>query len=100
MPGQHEFVCPVSGMYQFTYSTLSVSDQLSISAIWIEDTLLVTSYASGPAHGHASNTVLVHCNSGNKVYVQCGNGHACDPSGSTTNYHTFAGFLVPADVAA
>ena len=98
IPGQHEFVCPVSGMYQFAYSTLSNWEQNSIAGIWIEDTLLVSSHASGPGNGEASNIVLVHCNSGNKVYVQCGNS-ACYPYGDYRNMHTFAGFLVSADVA-
>ena len=59
--------------------------------------MLVTSHAHGPGYGEASNTVLVHCNSGNKVYVQCGSS-ACYTVGSDINYHTFAGFLVSADV--
>ena len=85
-------------MYLFTYTTLSVWDQASVSTIWIENTLLVTSYASGPGHSEASNIVLVHCNSGNKVYVQC-NSVACYTHGDSRNMHTFAGFLVSADVA-
>ena len=73
-------------------------DLSSNSAIWIEDTLLVTSVANGPGNGEASNTVLVHCNSGNKVYVQCDHA-ACYPLGDISNYHTFAGFLVSANLA-
>ena len=97
-PGQHEFVCPVSGMYLFTYTTLSIHNQHSISSIWIENTLLVTSFGNGPNNGKASNTVLVHCNSGNKVYVQCDHEYVCYTEGDNRNYHTFAGFLVSADV--
>ena len=99
-PGQDEFVCPVSGMYLFTYSTLTTWNTNSVSNIWLEDTLLVTSLANGggPSHGEASNTVLVHCNSGNKVYVQCDNEYVSYAEGDYRNYHTFAGFLVSADV--
>ena len=97
-PGQHEFVCPVSGMYQFSYSTIGVWGSYSISSIWIENTLLVTSYAVGSENPSASNSVLVHCSSGIKVYVQCGSSFACYPAGTYENYHTFSGFLVSADV--
>ena len=46
IPGQHEFVCPVTGMYLFTYTTLSSWEETSVSGIWIENTLLVTSHGS------------------------------------------------------
>ena len=100
LPGQNEFLCPINGMYLFSHSSAAWANSFSITEIWMDDIRLVTSFAVNDVTPAASNSVLVHCTSGGKVYIQCDTLHACTPWGTDGNFHntvTFSGYLVAGD---
>ena len=74
IPDQNEFQCPVSGLYQFTLSTSGTNGGNTITEIWMSDHetehFLVTTHATGLSWGATSNSVIVYCTSGNRVFVR------------------------------
>ena len=97
--GLNEFWCPVDGLYYFSHFSVGLASNSASTEIWMDDTYLVTSLTSGGTTPATGNSVVVHCNSGSKVYVQCGPA-PCTQQGTTNNYQnsvTFLGFLLTSD---
>ena len=100
MSGLHEFWCPVDGLYYFAHSSMGFEETPGITEIWMDDTRLVTCHAADYRHPAASNSVVVHCNSGSKVYVECSHSNACTVFGTyydRGNTVTFSGYLLSSD---
>ena len=99
-PEQNEFLCPTSGLYLFIHSSASYSRDNAITEIVLDGTILVTLYAASGDNAATSNSVVIHCGSGSRVYITCGGVQACRLHGTEhgyTNTVTFSGYLVDAD---
>ena len=63
--------------------------------------ILLIATASPPGHGAGTNTTIVHCTGGHKVYIECwGYDFNCVFDGdfeNVRNWSTFSGFLLNAD---
>ena len=97
IPTQNVFLCPIDGVYYFSYTALTNYRQTGLSAIYMDGTLLVSSYCDNAANSVAANSVLIFCPEGAIVYVQCEaseSSDSCHLSGSGVNYSSFSGFLV------
>ena len=72
-PQNHEFLCPVTGLYLFSANILSRSDTRADSNIVMEGSVIAFMQASpgGGNRGSSSNTVIVNCNAGSRVWVAC-----------------------------
>ena len=61
-PGQHEFNCPVSGLYQFILSVSATNNGNTITEIWMSDSenevFLVTAHATGLSW---AATIVIQC---------------------------------------
>ena len=100
LPGQNEFLCPRKGLYMFILSSVRFEgSDYGIAEIRMDEALLVTSFAAGSPNGATSNTVFIQCDSGSRVFVQCGQ-IACSMYGNSNGYVntvTFSGMLVAED---
>ena len=96
--GLNEFWCQVDGLYFFTHTSVAYHPYAhAITEIWMNDAPVgVTAFAANGDTPSATAVVFVHCNSGDKVYIQCARidclvfGDADDFSNTTT----FSGYLV------
>ena len=70
-----------------------------ISEIWIDETVLVTSLTSSGANMQGTNSVVVHCSRGSKVYVQNNALYSCRhfDNAEYEGMATFSGFLLASD---
>ena len=94
----NEFKCPVSGMYMFTTSTMSSNGLIGLTSIMLDGTLTVATYADGSndglhdQFGHSTNFVIVECDEGQRVWVQCFS--ICELYDDLFRYATFSGILL------
>ena len=74
--------------------------QVSFSDMYMNGDVIAASYCSDTDARSCTNTVVIHCESGSRVYIQCGTNYACqfrsDSSGGT-GFQTFSGFLLSAE---
>ena len=102
-PSQNEFLCPFTGLYLFTASSaryMSTSQKDAIVEIVMDDTSLVTVFGATSSNSASSNVVLVNCQSGSRVYVQCGPVYDCYIRGDGNGWSdvtTFSGLLIAED---
>ena len=89
------------GMYLFTWTTVADIDNLFLSIMYMNEDIIASGFGNGNAGSNsASNTILIHCASGSRVYIQCNPTGSCRSratSNGLSDIHTFAGFLVTAD---
>ena len=98
-PGQHEFLCPVTGLYSFNIHSAGLDNNSGITEIWIDDSVLVTALAYGDWSG-AGNSAYVRCVTGSRVYVQCTSDYSCVMYGTVANLFntvSFSGRLIMAE---
>ena len=75
--GTGEFTCNVAGWYLFTFSLLSQKGRLGIAHLMLRNKKQAGVRAAGIGQhfGHSSNTVILQCNQGDKVFVQVHHKH-------------------------
>ena len=89
------FTCPVNGTYFFTVSIMSSLNDVVTASIEIDNVRLATAFADyvNGFYPAATNSVLIRCNEGQKVFVKCT--YAGYIYSSSTNMESsFSGFLV------
>ena len=94
-PATSDFICPVDGTYMFNVDTLVHWDDVFRAGLEIlhDGSLVVASIAqSNDVYGAASSTVVLQCNSGQRVWVRCETCCACEMMGGP--YTSFTGFLL------
>ena len=100
-PSQNEFLCPFTGLYLFTVSVVRFQEQgHAIVEIVMDETPLVTAFGGAGHDSTASNIVLVHCQSGSRVFIRCGPVLDCtirSLSDGWSDATTFSGFLMAED---
>ena len=83
----------------FTWTVVSSGNERYISDMYMDGAIIGASVSNGRG-GYAtssSNVVFIHCETGNRVYIQCGSENSCMPRPDDHGLVTFAGFLVAAD---
>lgn len=94
-----KFTCQVSGMYFFTYHVLMRGgDGTSMWADLCKNGQVRASAIAQDAdqnYDYASNTALLHLDSGDEVYVKLDGGKA--HGGNNNKYSTFSGFILYPD---
>ena len=84
----------------FTWSATASNDARVFSDMYMDNDILATILAhaaGGTGNQAASNTVITHCASGSRIYIQCGPTYMCQPRGNYDALQTFAGFLLSED---
>ena len=95
-PELHEFQCPLNGLYYFTVSSAAFPNTGTAMDIVMDELSLVHIHAANSPTPASSNSVIVYCQSGGRVYVQCSRS-ACTPMGTNDDWGntvTFSGFLL------
>ena len=89
------FTCPVNGTYFFTVSVMTSASYHLAVAIEIDSVRYASAYNDGisSVFNHATNSALLRCNEGQKVFVRCVVGGRSYGT-ATEKYSTFSGFLV------
>ena len=93
-------MCPSSGFYYFSVSTLAAGSPSAALELLIEGTRVATAFAWNGGTQAASNSAVVQCGSGDKVYVQCNDMHGCVQYGTNNSWGntvTFSGFMLGGD---
>ncbi|XP_028993681.1 complement C1q-like protein 2 [Betta splendens] len=94
-----KFTCQVSGMYYFTYHVLMRGgDGTSMWADLCKNGQVRASAIAQDAdqnYDYASNSVVLHLDSGDEIYVKLDGGKA--HGGNNNKYSTFSGFLLYPD---
>ena len=81
----------------FTWTAVSESQNNMFSDMYMDDDIIATSLGSNSGSDPATNIVFIHCESGARVYIQCGPGQSCRPRNDQVyGLQSFAGFLVAA----
>ena len=88
-------------MYMFTWTVVSDYDSRYISDMYMNDDVIASGWSNINSLGQSSNVVFIHCDSGSRVYIQCGptSSQNCWPH--PHSYHglnTFSGFMLAAEV--
>ena len=98
IPGTSEFIRPVSGVYMFTAVVTSARDEYGRFEIILDGTKKATVWSDGRVNGYgqASNTVILECNAGNKVWVECAYSTSRVNDTPDHLYNIFSGMLVHA----
>ncbi|XP_061432985.1 C1q-related factor-like [Lethenteron reissneri] len=98
-PGSGKFTCSISGTYFFTYHVLMRGgDGTSMWADLCKNGQVRASSIAQDAdqnYDYASNSVILHLDAGDEVYVKLDGGKA--HGGNTNKYSTFSGFIIYAD---
>ena len=99
IPGQSEFVCPITGTYVFSItSTAFGSSGNAIMELWMDDERVVVAYAANSQDPTGNALVTLQCSSGSKVFVRCTELFSCLPYGPERGISdTFAGFLLASE---
>ena len=86
-------------MYMFTWTTATTTDRRFISNMYMDDDIIASSFTAASPANQSTQIVFIHCESGARVYIQCGNEYNCQPYNTIapSGLQTFAGFLVTAD---
>ena len=64
----------------------------------MNDNIIATTTSATVEANQSSQTVFIHCETGARVYIQCGPNHSCQFRNDLHHdLPTFAGFLVAAD---
>ena len=98
---QTDFLTP-AGTYMFTWSTVAADAYTAYTDMYMNDDAIASSFcnsASSEVSYSCSNTVVHHCQSGARVYIQCSPARPCRfRSNSDVNgaLQSFAGFLLSA----
>ena len=90
-----QFICPVDGMYAFSFHIMTGNSNLFIGQLMKETEILVGVYAdsySGAMNG-VSNMVVTVCSKGERVWVVC-DMNTSALYGDDTRYTTFSGYLL------
>ncbi|XP_030633616.1 complement C1q-like protein 4 [Chanos chanos] len=98
-PSTGKFTCPLPGIYYFTYHVLMRGgDGTSMWADLKKNGQVRASAIAQDAdqnYDYASNSVILHLDVGDEVYVQLDGGKV--HGGNTNKYSTFSGFLIYPD---
>ncbi|XP_007894359.1 complement C1q-like protein 2 [Callorhinchus milii] len=98
-PGTGKFTCAVSGIYFFTYHVLMRGgDGTSMWADLCKNGQVRASAIAQDAdqnYDYASNSVVLHLDSGDEIYVKLDGGKA--HGGNNNKYSTFSGFILYPD---
>ncbi|XP_063064275.1 complement C1q-like protein 4 [Engraulis encrasicolus] len=98
-PSTGKFTCPLPGIYYFTYHVLMRGgDGTSMWADLKKNDKVRASAIAQDAdqnYDYASNSVILHLDVGDEVYVQLDGGKV--HGGNTNKYSTFSGFLIYPD---
>ncbi|KAM6934249.1 complement C1q-like protein 2 [Xenentodon cancila] len=98
-PSTGKFTCQVSGIYYFTYHVLMRGgDGTSMWADLCKNGQVRASAIAQDAdqnYDYASNSVVLHLDSGDEIYVKLDGGKA--HGGNNNKYSTFSGFLLYPD---
>ena len=92
-----------SGTYMFTWTTVAATGYFAPYDMYMNDGAIASSYCNSQSSSGAyscSNTVVIHCESGSRVYIQCGPSQSCRFRNNDQNssaLQSFAGFLLAAD---
>ena len=83
-------------MYMFTWTTATLNDNRFESSMYMDDGIIASSFSGKNSPNQATQIVFIHCESGARVYIQCGsNSENCRPYNSVDiGLQTFAGFLL------
>ena len=93
---QHEFICPTSGIYLFSTSLVSGWDILNGISIVVDGNRMIwpwTDGRSGNQRGQGTAVLMVECQQGQKVWVEC-QSDTCIIWDNQDNYCTFSGTLL------
>ena len=81
----------------FTWTLVSVGNNRVFSDMYMNDDIIAASLSSNQSGDPSTNIVFIHCESGTRVYIQCGPEFNCQPRNDRAHgLQTFAGFLVAA----
>lgn len=93
-PLLHVFTCPSDGTYVFMTALLADFQQNTVTEIVINGSPLVLAYSAGGngSHGYDQgfNSVITHCNAGDRVWVQIHNHQGETVFGG--RFSTFSGY--------
>ncbi|KAL3861216.1 hypothetical protein ACJMK2_007265 [Sinanodonta woodiana] len=88
----NSFVCPVTGAYQFTNVMTGYHDQVETAIVLDDITKAIVT--TGVGVGQGSNTVVVTCRKGQRVWVRAWNSFTVGSLCVSSPYSTFSGFLL------
>ena len=95
MTPEREFLCPESGWYLFTFTSVSQAAHRSELGLFKDSVQIVNTIAADRDHyDSAANTAVVSCTSGERVWVQCIDPHNNECQMKEGNYNTFSGVLL------
>ncbi|NXG59227.1 C1QL2 protein, partial [Hemiprocne comata] len=95
-PASGKFTCQVRGIYFFTYHILMRGgDGTSIPRLCWQVRASAIAQDADQNYDYASNSVVLHLDSGDEVYVKLDGGKA--HGGNNNKYSTFSGFLLYPD---
>ena len=93
-----KYQCSFSGMYMFTWHHRVRNDYRFFSDMYMNEDLIATNWSYGPSGAMSSSQlVFIQCESGSRVYVQCGSDHSCVTHDLGLKVQSFSGFLVMAN---
>ena len=85
----------------FTWTAVANGNNYFFSNMYMNDDIIALGWSnSNNGAESGSNTIFIHCDSGSRVYIQCGPDRNC--RSRTTEFglieiHTFAGFMVSSE---
>lgn len=93
-PTTSEFVCPSDGTYYFSLDVATRQGLRAELIIVHEDSGVASALglAEGGGHGSASNSVIIQCTNGERVWVRCDTGYTCYMMGNQGTFTSFLGF--------
>ena len=83
----------------FTWTSVSIGVYQYNSDMYMNSDIIASNWARGGSgnSGASSNTVIIHCDTGARVYIQCGTIYNCHPLDHYYDLQTFSGLLLEAD---
>ena len=91
------FTCPIDGLYYFYFSIMEDSSGEIIVGLEIDSRNIVSVYAEAytAEYPHSSNSAVVRCTAGQRVYLRCEN--SGEVYSTYRKFSTFSGFLFSAN---
>ena len=98
VPGQSEFICPISGTYVFSITSTAHRDDMAMLELWMDAARVVITFSTSSLDAQANALVTLQCSSGSKVFVRCHQSFPCVPYGAQYGISdTFSGYLLSSD---